>query len=55
MNLEMKRVNDTLWEIPQSGKMRVPGRIYSSDKLMEALEGDQSAAGDQRSASSGDH
>ena len=42
MDVEMKRVSDYVWEIPKSGKMRVPGRIYSSDKLMEALKGDQS-------------
>ena len=42
MDVKMKRLSDTLWEIPKSGKMRVPGRIYSSDKLMEALAGDQS-------------
>ncbi|MCK5329492.1 MAG: RtcB family protein, partial [Candidatus Latescibacteria bacterium] len=42
MDVKMKQISDTIWEIPKSGKMRVPGRIYSSDKLMEALEGDQS-------------
>lgn len=42
MSIEMKQINDTLWEIPKTGGMRVPGRVYSSDKLMEALKSDQS-------------
>jgi tRNA-splicing ligase RtcB len=34
-------VHDTLWEIPRTGGMRVPGRIYADEKLMRAIRGDQ--------------
>ena len=42
MSIELKKVEDYVWEIPKTGRMKVPGRIYSSEKLMEALKGDES-------------
>ena len=42
MSIELKKVEDYVWEIPKAGRMRVPGRIYTSEKLMEALRGDES-------------
>ncbi|MFB0517808.1 MAG: RtcB family protein [Acidobacteriota bacterium] len=39
---ELKRISDYLWEIPQRGNMRVPGRIYASSALMPHIESDQS-------------
>ncbi len=33
--IELKRLSDNLWEIPKSGDMNVPGRIYISQKMME--------------------
>ena len=39
---ELKRINDYLWEIPQRGDMRVPGRIYASSALMPHIKSDQS-------------
>ena len=41
-SLEIKRLSDTLYEIPPTGGMRVPGRIYANEKLMESIRGDQS-------------
>ena len=32
---ELHQIHDYLWEIPPSGGMRVPGRIYSSRKMIE--------------------
>lgn len=32
---DLKRVDDVTWEIPPTGGMRVPGRIFASDALME--------------------
>jgi len=32
--IEVNKVNDFLWEIPKSGGMRVPGRIYASEEMM---------------------
>ena len=38
--MEINRVNAQLWEIPASGGMRVPGRIYASEKLMRTIRDD---------------
>ena len=32
---DLKRVDDVTWEIPPTGGMRVPGRIFVLDVLME--------------------
>ncbi len=40
--LGMTRVSDVLWELPATGGMRVPGRVYADSELLAALEGDQS-------------
>lgn len=39
------KVSDNLWEIPPEGGMRVPGRIFANELLMEAVARDK--AGDQ--------
>ncbi len=36
------KVTDCLWEIPATGGMRAPGRVYADRALLAALEGDQS-------------
>lgn len=33
--IELNKVRENLWEIPAEGKMRVPGRIYISEKMIE--------------------
>lgn len=40
----MKRIDDYIWEIPQSYRedMRVPARIYADDELLEAALGEKS-------------
>jgi tRNA-splicing ligase RtcB (3'-phosphate/5'-hydroxy nucleic acid ligase) len=39
---ELKKLSPNLWEIPKSGEMRVPGRIYISQKMAEkSLQNDQ--------------
>jgi tRNA-splicing ligase RtcB (3'-phosphate/5'-hydroxy nucleic acid ligase) len=38
--MDIKRVNALLWEIPATGGMKVPGRIYASEKLMRSIRGD---------------
>ena len=40
--MEIKRIDECLWEIPRTGGMRVPGRIYSSEKLLKELQRDES-------------
>ncbi|MBI5368280.1 MAG: RtcB family protein [Planctomycetes bacterium] len=41
MPVEMRQVADCIWEIPQTGKMRVPGRIFADAKLMQVLKDDE--------------
>lgn len=40
--MELKRVSDVVWEVPRTGGMRVPGRIFASDELMEVVLEDRS-------------
>ncbi len=40
---EPTRVSDHLWEIPAEGGMRVPGRIFASPPLMEAVLQDRAS------------
>ncbi len=40
--IKLNRLEDYLWEIPRQGGMRVPGRIYASEKLMAGLKVDNS-------------
>lgn len=42
MAMEPTRISDVVWEIEASGGMRVPGRIFASDVLMEAVLNDRS-------------
>jgi Uncharacterized conserved protein len=39
--MEIVRISDFIWEIPKSGEMKVPARIYASEKLMELAKRDQ--------------
>ena len=40
--IELKKISENLWEIPKSGEMNVPGRIYISQKMAErSLQNDQ--------------
>ncbi len=39
---EVIQLDKNLWEIPQTGNMRVPGRIYASEKLMQQIRKDES-------------
>src|SRR5881628_3309882 len=40
LTVELQRISDYVWEIPRQGGMRVPGRIYASEKLMAELRDD---------------
>lgn len=33
--IELKKIRENLWEIPASGNMKVPGRIYISQEMLE--------------------
>ena len=38
----LTKIRPGVWEVPQTGKMRVPGRIYASEKVMESQKADES-------------
>lgn len=37
---DLKQIDDHIWEVPKTGAMRVPGRIYASRELMKSIEND---------------
>jgi len=39
---KLRKIHDNLWEIPKSGKMLVPARIYASKKILDSIKGDKS-------------
>ncbi|MBN1377134.1 RtcB family protein [Candidatus Woesearchaeota archaeon] len=41
MDIELKKINDFVWEIPKSGPMKVPAVVYSSEKLLKVIKKDQ--------------
>ena len=38
MTLNLKQIDEYRWEIPPVGAMRVPGRIYTSAKMIKAIQ-----------------
>ena len=38
---KLKKISDVVWEIPQSGKMNVPTRIFASKKMLEKMKQDR--------------
>ncbi len=41
--VELKRTSEVTWEIPAEAGMRVPGRIFASDALLESVIGDRAS------------
>jgi len=41
MTVALRQLDDFRWEIPRSGAMRVPGRIYASAAMLKHLEEEQ--------------
>jgi len=39
---ELVRIDDWRWEVPKTGAMRVPGRVFADEKLLEDIRGDDS-------------
>lgn len=39
--MELKKVADNIWEIPKTGKMNVPGRVFASEALLEKIRQDK--------------
>jgi tRNA-splicing ligase RtcB (3'-phosphate/5'-hydroxy nucleic acid ligase) len=40
--VELKKISDVEWEIPKSGKMNVPGKVFASEKLIADIKEDKS-------------
>jgi len=41
MALALNRIDETTWEVPKAGAMRVPGRIIASEALLEPIRRDK--------------
>lgn len=39
--MQFRKIGEALWEIPQEGKMRVPARIYATEKMLDAIRADK--------------
>src|SRR5215211_4374710 len=39
---ELRRVGEVIWELPASGPMRVPGRVFADAELLDAIADDGS-------------
>ena len=35
--IEIKKISENVWEIPKTGKMNVPGRVFANDNLIEQI------------------
>ena len=38
--MQLERIDEFEWQIPASGAMRVPGRVFASEKLVTAIRED---------------
>ncbi|MCP3972958.1 MAG: RNA-splicing ligase RtcB, partial [bacterium] len=39
--MELRRTSDVTWEIPRTGGMRVPGRVFASEALLVKAKEDR--------------
>ena len=40
--VELNKISENVWEIPKTGEMKVPTRIFASEKLLEKMKQDRS-------------
>ena len=43
MQYEVRKLADYLWELPPTGGMRVPARIYATEKMLPQILADNAA------------
>jgi tRNA-splicing ligase RtcB (3'-phosphate/5'-hydroxy nucleic acid ligase) len=43
--MKLRQISENCWELPKSGQMRVPGRIYTNADLLEALRREAAGKG----------
>lgn len=41
-DIPIEKISEYLWQIPKFGSMRVPGRVYASEMMMQDIIGDKS-------------
>ena len=39
--IELKKISDVIWEIPKTGKMNVPTRVFATAKMLEKMKQDR--------------
>ena len=39
--MRIEKVHDNLWEIPRTGGMLVPGRVYADERMLDGIRGDR--------------
>ncbi|MFP4558437.1 MAG: RtcB family protein [Archaeoglobaceae archaeon] len=39
--INLNKISDVIWEIPKSGKMNVPTRVFASEKMIEKMQQDR--------------
>jgi len=39
--MELKKISENEWEIPKSGGMKVPAKIFASEKLIQKIKQDR--------------
>ena len=49
-NITLERIEEHVWELPQTGDMRVPGRVYASEALLEEISEDNTLTQIQNAA-----
>ena len=40
-NIELRKINDYIWEIPKTGGMLVPGRVYTTESMLGEIKEDK--------------
>jgi tRNA-splicing ligase RtcB len=42
-SIPLRKISDLIWEVPTTAtpQMRVPGRIYADEKLLQKMKGDR--------------
>jgi hypothetical protein len=41
MDYDIRKLNDYLWELPKTGGMRVPARIYATEEMIAQIVSDK--------------
>lgn len=39
--IKLNKISDVIWEIPKTGNMHVPTRVFASEKMLEKMKQDR--------------